>query len=288
MMGVKNKFSITSLAVCGLLVCSSCAAQAPNPSTHRWTQFVQVEGQPEPVPVEWVATPEGRFAHSIKIPNPLPKDSGYRKGMTSEQYFEHLCKTEAGEFIYKTVDNVAGFYFMRPPKRPTDDDLKDRYKLEAPEIERTFQLRRALPEERGKIFINPQWAQYSYVEEPNLAGGAGKLFIRVSGYKQDVSPMKTELVSELNSRYGLVWRGIKRLNDRELAIAGNEWIIVDLKNNEVLAVQRNYGRTGFNRNTEGGIWWLNALGCPNLNPRDNFSERFYKFAIKSLKPVLGR
>ena len=31
---------------------------------------------------DWLATPEGRFAHSIKIPNPVSEDSGYRPGMT--------------------------------------------------------------------------------------------------------------------------------------------------------------------------------------------------------------
>jgi hypothetical protein len=59
-------------------------------------------------PADPLATEEGRFAHSIKIPNPVPADSGYKPGMMPEQYFEHLCKTEAGEFIYKTVDNVEG------------------------------------------------------------------------------------------------------------------------------------------------------------------------------------
>ena len=32
-----------------------------------------------------LATEEGRFAHSIKIPNPVSEDSGYRPGMTPEQ-----------------------------------------------------------------------------------------------------------------------------------------------------------------------------------------------------------
>ena len=32
-----------------------------------------------------------------------PEDSVYKPGMTSQEYFDHLCKTEAGEFIYKTV-----------------------------------------------------------------------------------------------------------------------------------------------------------------------------------------
>ncbi|HEU4685241.1 MAG TPA: hypothetical protein VFS39_12130, partial [Nitrospira sp.] len=65
-------------------------------------------------PADPLATEEGRFAHSIQIPNPVPADSGYKPGMTPEQYFEHLCKTEAGEFIYKTVENVGGVYQMRP------------------------------------------------------------------------------------------------------------------------------------------------------------------------------
>ena len=55
-------------------------------------------------PADPLATEEGRFAHSIKIPNPVPADSGYRPDMTPQEYFDHLCKTEAGEFIYRTVE----------------------------------------------------------------------------------------------------------------------------------------------------------------------------------------
>src|SRR5690349_21833710 len=69
------------------------------PPPYKWTKFVQVEGQPEPVPIGWVSTPEGRFAHSIKIPNPVPKDSGYKWWMSSKDYFVHLCEKEAGECI---------------------------------------------------------------------------------------------------------------------------------------------------------------------------------------------
>ena len=47
-------------------------------------------------PADPLATEEGRFAHSIKIPNPVPEDSGYKPGMTPQEYFDHLCKTEAG------------------------------------------------------------------------------------------------------------------------------------------------------------------------------------------------
>jgi hypothetical protein len=248
---------------------------------------VQVAGQPEPVPAEWAETPAGKFAHSLEIPNPISKDSGYRPGMTGEKYFDHLCKVEAGEFIYKTVKDVEGFYFMRPPNWPTDDDLKDRYKLEAPEIERTFQLRKPLPEERGKIFINPPWNNFLFVEEPFKSGSKDEPYLRVTGYRQDVSPMKTERIAQLRSRYGITWRGVRRPHDREHAIAGSEWIVIDLKTNDVIALQRDYGRTGFNRNSKGGIWWLNAVNCPNSPDKHIRGSRIYDFVIKSLKPVPG-
>jgi hypothetical protein len=262
----------------------ACSAQTPLP--HRWTQFVQVEGQPEPVPAEWVATPEGKLAHSIKLPRPLPKESGYRPGMTSEQYFDRLCKGEAGEFIYKTVENVSGLYLARPPKRPTDDDLKDRYKLEAPEIERTFQLFRATTEARATTFVNPPWALYSFVEEPNQDGRNAKPYVHVAGYKQDTSPMKVERTVDLKSRFGMIWRGIRRTHDREHGIAGGEWIVFELKTTEVLAVLRDYGRTGFTPNAPDGIWWLNAVNCPNSPAKHIRSSRIYDFATKSLKPAV--
>ena len=274
----------------GLLLSSACFAQAKKP--YQWTQFVQVDGQPEPVPVEWVSTPEGKFAHSIKIPNPVPKDSGYRWTMSAKAYFEHLCKQEAGEFIFKTVKNVEGFYFARSPARPTDDDLKDRRKLEAPEIERTFQLRRAIPTERAKIFINPPWANFLFVEEPSSIVGANNPYVRLLDYRQkdrpiNDLPMNVESVAELKSRYGMTWRGIKRVKDREHAIAGSEWIVFDLTSREVLAVFRDYALTGNTSNTPEGIWWLNAVSCPNSPSKDNLSRRFYDFAAKALDPRTG-
>lgn len=271
-----------------ILIVTGCVG-TPVQKSSGWMRFVPVDGQPEPVPAEWVSTPEGRFAHSIKIPNPVPKDSGYKPWMSSEAYFKHLCEKEAGEVIFKTVDNVEGFYFMRPPKRPTDEELMSRYALEAPDIERTFQLRKALPEERGKIFINPPWSIYRYIEEPSATNGGKNLYVRVLGYRQNVSSMKVETVNELKSRYGFVWRGIRRPADRERGISGSEWIVIDLKTNEVLAVIRNYGRTGFTRNTPGGIWWLNAVSCPLFAKKYRYptSEKIYDFARNVLQPIPG-
>jgi len=83
-------------------------------------------------PADPLATEEGRFAHSLTIPNPVPVDSGYRPGMTTKEYFDHLCKTEAGEFIFKTVEHVEGIMQMRPRAEATDYMLQHLYALEDP------------------------------------------------------------------------------------------------------------------------------------------------------------
>lgn len=277
---------VVVIGCCAVVV--ACAGTTE--SHYRWTTFVQTEGQPEPVPAEWVATPEGKFAHSIKIPNPVPRDSGYKPWMSSEAYFKHLCENEAGEFIFKTVDNVEGFYFMRPPKRPTDRELMDRYALEAPEIESLFQAISPTFQERAHLFVSPPRRLFRFVELPDPEKRFGERFLRAYGYRANRTPMKADGSPWLQSRYGLIWRGIKRPHDRESYIGGGEWIIVDLKTNETLAVRRNYGRTGFTRNTPEGIWWLNAVGCPVFKEPKTLAgvrHQIYEFVAKVIRPVSG-
>lgn len=267
---------------------STVCAERGDESVSRWTRFAKVEGQPETVPAQWIATEEGNFAHSIKVPNPVPKDSGYRNGMTNQEYFEHLCKTEAGEFIYKTVDNVEGFYFMRPPSRPSDDDLMDRYKLEAPEIERLFQLVPDTPTARARLlFVNPPWRLYRFIEEPSSRRDDIHPYVRAFGYEQGKSPMTSISTGNLDSRFALVWRGVRRPQDRELSIAGGEWIILGLESKEVLAIMRMYGLSPKVRNTSQGLWWLNASQCPGAKIGRSAaanSLQLYQFVSSVLRP----
>jgi hypothetical protein len=248
---------LATLCVAPLLACAQSDADS-----FRWTKFVQVEGQPEPVPAEWVSTPEGRFAHALKIPNPVPKDSGYRWWMSSQQYFDHLCKTEAGEFIFRKVENVKGLYLARPPLPPTDSELKSRYRLEAPELERFFQLLRATPEERSLIFVRSQ-DSYKFVEESIVEKGASRI-VRAYGFIDAIRPRQSAISDVRQSQYGLTWRGLRREADRSHEISGSEWIVYDLTSSEILGVFRNFGRTGVTPNVSGGIWWLNAFDCPNV------------------------
>jgi hypothetical protein len=257
-------------------------------------------------PVDPLATEEGRFAHSIKIPNPVPEDSGYKAVMTPQEYFDHLCKTEAGEFIYKTVENVDGIMQMRPRTEATDYMLQHLYALEDPFGETYGEEFNMGPDalKVGTIqggFVNPPYSDavktdaakrgyklykpdqnYKFLEKPipprlqNPADGAKYLrytrpntdkMIVENGqyiYPRDQQPkMIEERVKKLKSRYAFTWRGIKRPHDRELGIAGGEFIILDVQTQEVLAVRRGYLRTANVRETAGRVWWLGAWSCPS-------------------------
>jgi hypothetical protein len=279
---VKPKAACVAILAAGTLTSLASTALAEDGPAYRWKKFVAVEGQPEPVPAEWVSTPEGRFAHSIRIPNPVPKDSGYRPGMNSTKYFEQLCSQEAGEFKFTMAEGVEGLMFMRPPSPPTDNDLMDRYKLEAPGFERVFQLMRPVISERGAIF------GYGFAEEPNNQQDRGAIsYLRASRLHpklarfEDIVKVDTPL-----SRYGMTWRGLRRDKDREHAIAGAEIIVLNLASNEVMGVLRDYVMTGRTPNVREGVWWLNAVRCSQFarTYRSASSRQLSDFVRRVLKP----
>ena len=244
-------------------------------------------------PPDPLATEEGRFAHSIKIPNPLTEDSSYRPGMTPQEYFDHLCKAEAGEFIYKTVENVQGVYLMRPREQVTDDKLQHLYALEDPFGDVDFAASR--PED---YFVQPPFGRYQFLELPIKAQSSDKpmymLYYRgdPQNSKKQFDFMKdnhservpyiveSKQVSDLRSRYGFSWRGIRRPHDRELGIVGGELIVLDVQTNEVLAVRRGYIRSGDVRNNLTGVWWLGGHVCPQHGHNTVYMSEFISKVLK--------
>jgi len=228
-------------------------------------------------PEDWLATPQGRFAHSIKIPNPVPADSGYQKGMTPAQYFEHLCKNEAGEFIFKTVDNVEGIRLLRPREPANDYVFQDLYAMEDPYGHFQEEV-----EQPGSQLVAP--TKYTYVETPlrkTKPHPAYKKFYHPSVYADpapgqtveryyfggpatDPRNLRLGYDTESKARYGITWRGIKRPNDREMGIAGGELIVLDLETNEVLGVRRGYALYR-------GSWEMTPL-CPHYGYFGGFDK----------------
>jgi hypothetical protein len=219
--------------------------------------------------------PDG--AKRIKWPE-APKQNVYRKGMTSKEYWEALCKVEAGEFIYKTVNNVDGFMLVRPRAAETDQVLQDKFVVEDAygflEFYSTEREKRP-----GLFFIDRSKDSYRYVETAS-AEPSGKL--RRIRHEADLAKLAAYFKSKPNeqwgedqfsrvfdvaafeSRYGLTWRGIRRDNDIELGVSGGELAIVDLVTGETLALRRGFALDPYaNRGAQSQRWWLGSSGCPH-------------------------
>ncbi len=234
-------------------------------------------------PADPLVTIEGKYAHSLNIPNPVPNDSGYKKGMTSKEYFEHLCQTEAGEFIFKKVENVDGIRQLRPRHHASEYELEHLYALEDPYGHTNTEADR--PED---IFVSPDRFQYFDVLQPSEDGVDRHSYRRFHGYDgRNLASMKSMELSGKASRYGFTWRGIRRPYDRELGIAGGELIVLDTEADEVLGVRRGYIRSGYVRNST-GIWWLTGQTCPQYELRGRRNKDFdftYWFIGKILRPA---
>src|SRR4051812_25428020 len=179
-------------------------------------------------PQDPLATPEGRFAHSIQLPAPYDKPKEvYKPGMTSGEYFKALCDVEGGDFIVKTVEGVEGVLQMRP------------YQAE-PELLGQFFAYEGIVGNGIAMSSNPEGYlvgdtrdYYDFFELPvrsvskNLA--YQHWFPVVDG---DESSKKSRSSVDLTkkmvieqapiAKYGYTQRGIKRTNDLEYGIRGAE------------------------------------------------------------------
>ena len=226
----------------------------------------------------------------------------YRDGMTSEAYFDALCNREAGEFVYRVVEDVDGIYQVRPRKRAWDYALQDRFVMEDPYGYTEWEARS--PE---TVFVRGEFAAYRFLEsaprnrplpeyrqnryDDSLfsAPPVGAVVERYFGYDgRSPETLRKEYDTKARSRYGFTWRGIRRPHDRELAIAGGELMVFDLQTGEVLGVRRGFARSGFVRNSRSGVQWETAAVCPKLRRQpdgwDKSGDFSYWFVSKVAQP----
>jgi hypothetical protein len=236
-----------------------------------------------------------------KLPE-APNPSVYKWHMKAKEYFDALCKAEAGEFIYRTVDNVEGVYQIRPREGASHYTLRDRYVMEDP-----YGYTQTEAERAPNIFVGPKKYRFfevpierEHIRDKGLDGkyfhdsvfqrpGSGDKVARYYGYdNRDPRSLKKEYDTKLKSRYGYTWREIKRPKDRENAIVGGELIVLDLQTNEILGIRRGFIISGNVRNVESGIQWEIGTVCPRLTDRPGWPKDFdftYWFVSKVLKPA---
>ena len=192
--------ALAALALAALAQKYGVGQRNKEPQVH-WEHFVPVAGQPLPVPQQWLQDSEAKIAHSLKLPDSVPKpvpfdfSKAHRKSWLpgtpkqSVQYFNHLCSTEAGEWIFRKVQNVEGFYFARPQGEPTTDTMTDPYGPEMPWIQRFFLLRGDYePLDQARWLIQPPLYNYRFVEQPRRntkwQDGIKEPYVRLFGYTQ--------------------------------------------------------------------------------------------------------
>lgn len=265
-----------------------------------WQHLVKTEGQFYPIPESWLRTPEGKIAHSLKLPDSIPKPVPFdfekaegpwywpeKKKTVARAYFRHLCSTEAGEWTFKKVEDVDGLYFARPENVPSDDFLGDVYGPELPWVEREFQLWGESARDRGGHFVEPPFQNYKFVEEPRrsvkwqkditapyirMFGLTTAIFIKeghVVAARHDLTPMQIIGLKQPTAKYAYSWRGITRPRDREFRIAGGELIIYDRETREIISVSRNFQITRHNpRMNYGATWMVSPLCAEGINDRE--------------------
>lgn len=225
----------------------------------------------QPAPIKW---PEA------------PKESVYRPGMSPLEYWRALCKAEGGEFIYKTVPKVTAIYQIRPRAKESELAYRDRYVMEDPYgyIESESGTLDNLP----WMVVGPERASkqvagyYRVLETPVLENDLpqvrhqffpqslfqpvppDKPYQRFAGYdKRDRKTMQLTYVSQLDSRYGWTWRGIRRPQDREVGVAGGELAVVDLKTGEILALRRGFALGALEAGKP--VNWFHGNVCPEYH-----------------------
>jgi hypothetical protein len=118
-----------------------------------------------------------------QLPHPNP-DARPQPGMSPQDYFRHLCRLEAGEFVLRAVRDARGVFLLRPRFKPHPDVAlaalaEDPYAwlvpggaagLEYASFEERFQrgpMRFDLgPDARLQVFVAD--SNFAFVEKPNL------------------------------------------------------------------------------------------------------------------------
>jgi len=168
-------------------------------------------------------------------------------------YFDYLCKHEAGEFIYRTVDNVEGILQMRP--RDGSQDYFDRM------------ANGDIPEDPwGHTNVEAQepWAmigRYRYIEIFNLDATQriarsnlydssmkseptpGDKVARFFGYNgRELRSMRKEFGKSPISRFGFTWQERRTIIDRLFNVFPGEVQVKELNTQHTLAIMRGFFR----------------------------------------------
>ena len=302
---VMKNWTLSAIALAVML--TACGRLDHPPPPPEWLDTMKVQGQDLPVPKAWVQSEEGKIAHDLIPPAVVARMVAFDftkarlqslrpfSDDLSKRYWQHLCETEADEWIIKTVEGVEGFYFARPVPKPTwPEQLTDLYFLEAPMIDAVYYSRidddakEKAYEQRGTFFVAWPSISYSYVEEPRRNTRWQQLiiepYIRLFGYRENTH----EKEWSLNEKGQKIQKGIpgtpmQLTGIAQLGISGSEYIIYDRTTKEVLSFRRTFLLAAANPQHTDRIGWLRGTHCPQAAVLPSGSERISYQPVRTLK-----
>ena len=176
-----------------------------------------------------------------------------RRAEAKKRFQEH-CK-KAGEFIYKTADNVEGILLMKV--RPEGHNFGEQFMMDDPygaDSEGDQYLMSFLMGRNSKGSLN--WKDqsgangYRYVDVIDLTDGkryryTGRIdqpWVRDKRYGEWVRKFVLDktLAPATFPRYGITFDDISTREDRNYWIAGSSLRVIDLQTNEVMAERIGY------------------------------------------------
>ena len=124
-------WSFGALALLLLTACQAGPSAIASSDRECPSKYPECRGESPPPMPEWniPTDPQEKaaydYAHSLptppSAPEPVPFDFKAARIVevggghsVAQQYFEHLCRTEAGEYITRRAENVDGFLLLRP------------------------------------------------------------------------------------------------------------------------------------------------------------------------------
>jgi hypothetical protein len=203
------------------------------------------------------------------------------QGKVGDVYFDHLCRTQAGEFIYRTVDNVEGVLQMRP--RDGSKDYFDRMREgDIPEdpwghtnaeaqqpwsLIGKYRYIETVATSMPESFVYERGA---YDASMSLQASEHDKIARYFGYNgRELRSFRKEFSAAPRSQYGFTWRENRSWLDQLFNVYPGEVAIKMLTTDETLAVSRGYFRV------------LPMQTCPP--GKDDFLVR--RFLEKVLRPA---
>ena len=235
----------------------------------------------------------------------------------ANEIFQKRCQ-KAGEFIYRTAENVDGILLLKVRESYNHGDqyrMDDPYGhdswgeayfkgffLDAALVANSFaseeQKERIRQTNQGFLYVDAidpiDGKRYRYTGRTEEPWQTDKKYLK--GYLRFV--LDKALAPEPKPLYGVTYDDISTREERDHWVAGSSLKVIDLKTNEVVAERIGYMIDPQQGNTSGGRspWLLAAsYACPGFGPSDRRSpgaayqlDQTRRFVVKVLHPVVKK